>query len=271
MIAAPSRMRTTVAAVVAMLFAVTGCSGTSDGTPAGTPAGTSAGSPSSSPTDTKADAPAVVFAAASLSKVFDELAKAEGVKANFSFDGSAALVDQLAGGAPADVFASADTATKDRAVSEGLTEGDPVRFATNTLVLVTPADNPAAITGLDASLDAARLVICSPEVPCGRATAKLADAVGVALKPVSEETKVTDVLGKVTSGEADAGLVYATDAKSAGDKVHVIEIPQAAQFVNEYWIVAVKGGDAARAAAFIALVTGAKGQELLAGYGFGPA
>ena len=93
----------------------------------------------------------------------------------------------------------------------------------------------------------------------------------VPLKPVSEETKVTDVLGKVTSGEADAGFVYATDAKSAGDKVHVIEIPHAAQFVNEYWIVAVKGGDAARAAEFIASVTGEKGQELLAGYGFGPA
>lgn len=260
---APRRLRAAVLAAVAALFGLTACSSTDAGTPSGTPDG--------SPASTSSDAPAVVFAAASLSKVFDELVTAEGVKANFSFDGSAALVDQLAGGAPADVFASADTATKDRAVKEGLIEGDPVRFATNTLVLVTPADNPAGITGLDASLDSAKLVICAPEVPCGRATTKLADAVGVALKPVSEETKVTDVLGKVTSGEADAGFVYATDAKSAGDKVNVIEIPQAAQFVNEYWVMGVKGGDAAPAAEFIALVTGTKGQELLAGYGFGPA
>ena len=252
MIGAPRRAGS---AVVAALLTLTACAGAEPGNPAGT----------------STDAPTVVFAAASLSKVFEELATADGVKADFSVDGSAALVDQLAGGAPADVFASADTATKDRAVSEGLTDSDPVRFATNTLVLVTPADNPAGITGLDASLDAARLVVCAPEVPCGRATAKLAEAAGVTLKPVSEETRVSDVLGKVTSGEADAGFVYATDARSAGDRVHVIRIPQAAQFVNEYWIVAVKGGDAARAARFIAAVTGTKGQELLAGNGFGPA
>lgn len=216
------------------------------------------------------DGPAIVFAAASLSGTFQELAETQdGVE--FSFDGSNSLVDQIVGGAPADVFASADTSNMDRAVEEGIIEGEPTRFATNTLVLVTPAGNPAGITGLDASLGGTKLVICAPEVPCGRATDGLAGSVGITLAPVSEEGSVTDVLGKVTSGEADAGLVYATDASGAGNEVETIVIPEASQHVNEYWIAPVVGGDAERAAAFIELVTGAEGQELLANYGFGPA
>lgn len=213
----------------------------------------------------------VVFAAASLTNPFEELAGRAEVTADFSFGGSNGLVDQLVGGAPGDVFASANTATMDRAVAEDIIAGEPVRFATNVLVLVTPAGNPADITGLDESLDGSKLVVCAPEVPCGEATAALAETVGITLQPVSEESAVTDVLGKVTSGEADAGLIYATDAAGAGEAVETIEIPEASQHVNEYWIAAVTGGDAEAAASFINLVTGQQGQGLLAEFGFGPA
>ncbi|MCC2593707.1 molybdate ABC transporter substrate-binding protein [Tessaracoccus sp. OS52] len=211
----------------------------------------------------------VVLAAASLAGPFEEIAQTQDIEVAFSFDGSAALVDQLAGGAPADVFAAADTATMERAVEAGLTEGDPVRLATNVLVLVTPPGNPAGITGLDDSLAGAKLVVCAPEVPCGRATAALADDLGVRLSPVSEETKVTDVLGKVTSGEADAGFVYATDAAAAGDAVDVIDVPAAEDHPNEYWIVSVRGGSGVEAAAFIEVVTSTDGQAVLAARGFG--
>lgn len=211
--------------------------------------------------------PATVFAAASLHGAFTELVGESDTR--LSFDGSSGLVDQLAGGAPADVFASADKKNMDRAVAEGLIDGEPTMFATNHLVLVTPSDNPGNVTGLDASLDEATLVICAPEVPCGNAARRLSEAVGVTLRPSSEEMKVTDVLGKVTSGEADAGLVYGSDAKSAGAQVHVIEIAEAAADPNTFWIAPVKGGDAAAAKRFIDLVMG-DGQAVLAEHGFGP-
>lgn len=209
----------------------------------------------------------VVFAAASLHAAFEKLA--EGSNVSFSFDGSSGLVDQIAGGAPADVFASADKRNMDKAVEKELIDGEPKMFATNTLVLVTPADNPAGVTGLDDSLDGAKLVVCAADVPCGGATNRLAETVGVSLKPVSEETSVTNVLGKVTAGEADAGLVYATDATGAGDKVYTIEIPEAKNDPNTYWIAAVRGGDSVKARAFIEQVTG-DGQKTLSDYGFGP-
>ena len=210
---------------------------------------------------------ATVFAASSLTTAFTEIA--DGTEVSFSFDGSAGLLDQIAGGAPADVFASADRPTMDKAVEHGLVDGHPTMFATNTLVLVTPPDNPADVTGLDSSLDGAKLVICAPAVPCGGATHRLAEALDASLAPVSEETSVTDVLGKVTSGEADAGLVYHTDAVGAGDRVHTVGLPGAETDPNTYWIAAVERGDTASARAFIELVTGEDGQAILREDGFG--
>lgn len=211
------------------------------------------------------DKPLTVFAAASLAAPFETLAAEQEV--NFSFGGSSGLVDQLQGGAPADVFASADQRTMDRAVEAGVIAGEPSQFAENHLVLVTPADNPAGVTGLDDSLDAARLVVCAAEVPCGSATQRLAEANEVVLQAVSEELSVTDVLGKVTSGEADAGFVYRTDALGAGDAVAVIDLPGAAKDPNTYWIAAVKGGDLEGARKFIERVQG-EGQEVLEAHGF---
>lgn len=210
---------------------------------------------------------AVVFAAASLSEVFPQIVAGS----SYSFDGSSGLVDQLKGGAPADVFASADKANMDKAVEAGVIEGNPVLFATNYLVLVVPAGNPAGVTGFDASLDSAKLVTCAAEVPCGAATQRLAEASDTKLAPVSEESSVTDVLGKVTSGEADAGIVYVTDATRADDEVEQINIAGAQDDPNTYWIAQVKDAPHLEAgAAFIAEITGT-GAPVLQEFGFGSA
>jgi len=259
-------MRRLALLAVIPLTLLAACSGGALPAATGTPEATT---PATATPEVTAPAPqtadAVVFAAASLNTVFPGIAAA-----NYSFDGSSGLVDQLKGGAPADVFASADRKNMDKAVEAGLIDGDPVMFATNYLVLVTPADNPAGITGFDDSLDGVKLVVCAPDVPCGAATVKAAEANGIELRPVSEEAKVTDVLGKVTAGEADAGLVYATDAAGAGDKVVVFDVPGASDEPNTYWIGRVKGApNPEQGDAFIAAVTGEQGQARLRASGFG--
>lgn len=224
-------------------------------------------------TATPARTELVVFAAASLSTTFSTLgaqfeAAHPGVTVKFSYDGSSALLDQLKTGAPADVFASADAATMDKAA--GLMAGTPALFATNVLTLIVPAGNPAKITGLDASLGGKKLVVCADGVPCGTATKKLAIALGVTLTPVSQETKVTDVRTKVESGQADAGIVYVTDAKASGDKVETIAIAGADKARNDYVIGVTKDSkQASLAAAFVELVKGPDGQKVLLSAGFG--
>ncbi len=216
-----------------------------------------------------------VFAAASLKATFTTLgatfeAENPGTDVVFNFAGSSDLVTQLTGGAPADVLATADTNTMTKAVDAGLVTATPVDFATNTLTIVTPPDNPAGITGFaDLAKDGVSEVICAPQVPCGAATKKIEDATGVTLSPVSEEQSVTDVLTKVESGEADAGLVYVTDATNAGDKVAAVPFPESAGAVNTYPITVLT--DTARAQAFVDLVTGAEGQAVLRAAGFAPA
>lgn len=217
----------------------------------------------------------VVFAAASLRGVLEELEPAfaaahPGVDVGFSFAGSSDLVAQVGAGAPADVLATADERTMRRAEDDGLLDGQPSVFATNHLALVTPPGNPAGITGLDASLEGADLVVCAPQVPCGAATARLAARAGVVLAPVSEETAVTSVLGKVTSGEADAGLVYASDAVAAGEGVSVVPVPGAEAVVNRYQAAVVSGGGDL-AAAWVELLTGPTAAAALERAGLGPA
>lgn len=272
-------MKKVLAILAAAVLALSACGNDDtpgkEGTPGGgtsvsgqpTDAGSENGSENGGDKGSDEKITATVFAAASLHAAFEEIT--EGSDINYSFDGSSGLVDQIAGGAPADVFASADKRNMDKAVDQDLIDGEPVMFAKNHLVLVTPAGNPAGVKGLDESLDGAKLVVCAPEVPCGGATGRLAEKLGVELKPVSEETAVTDVLGKVTAGEADAGLVYLTDATGAGDKVEMIEIPEAAADPNTYWIAKVKGGNTEQAQAYIDLIMG-EGQKTLAKYGFVP-
>ncbi|MGO2192785.1 MAG: molybdate ABC transporter substrate-binding protein [Brachybacterium sp.] len=216
-----------------------------------------------------------VFAAASLQEPFEELgdqfaSEHEGVSVQFNVAGSSTLVEQIRQGAPADVFASADTATMDKLVASGLQGADPVAFAANTLMIAVPAGNPAAVTALESLTEAdLNLVVCAPEVPCGAATETVEEVAGLEFAPVSEEQSVTDVLNKVTSGEADAGLVYATDVQKAGDAVEGIAFPESARAVNTYPITTVKDAEnAALGQEFVDLVTGETGQQLLAGYGF---
>lgn len=219
-----------------------------------------------------------VFAAASLKATFTTLgdtfaAENPGSDVVFSFAGSSDLVTQLQGGAPADVFASADTNNMGKATDAGLVAGTPVNFATNTLTIVTPPGNPAGITSFaDLARDGVSEVVCAPAVPCGAATKKVQDATGVTLSPVSEEQSVTDVLNKVESGEADAGVVYVTDATNAGDKVTAVSFPEASGAVNTYPIGVLKdSSNAALAQAFVDLVTGPEGQAVLSAAGFAPA
>lgn len=213
-----------------------------------------------------------VFAAASLTDPFSDLGKEfaadhDAVKVRFSFGGSSDLVSQIQGGAPADVFASADTATMGKL---GDAAGDPHDFASNTLEIAVPRGNPARISSLaDLAAPGVKLVICAAEVPCGAATQKVVTAAGLTLDPVSEEQSVTDVLGKVESGEADAGLVYVTDVKGAGDKVEGIAFPESASAVNLYPIAALDDAKHhALAEEFVAFVLGSQGQQVLADAGF---
>ena len=217
-----------------------------------------------------------VYAASSLTSSFEELGEDfeqthDGVEVQFNFAGSSDLVSQIQSGAPADVFASADEANMEKLTSDGLNGSDPKPFATNTLEIAVPPDNPAGVSSFqDLTKPKLNLVICAPEVPCGAAAVAVADAAGVTLQPVSEEQSVTDVLAKVTTGEADAGLVYVTDVLAAGDDVKGIEFPESTSVVNKYPIATIAdGGNDDLAQAFVDLVLSEDGQQVLAGAGFG--
>lgn len=216
-----------------------------------------------------------VFAAASLTSTFTELgeqfeASHEGVKVTFNFAGSSDLVAQIQQGAPADVFASADANNMDKAVTDDLVQGAPVNFASNTLQIAVPPDNPAGVASLqDLAKSGTKVVVCAPEVPCGAAAQAVEDSAGVTINPVSEEASVTDVLNKVTTGEADAGLVYVTDVQAAGDTVLGVSFPESSAAVNVYPIAAL--ADSANpelAKEFLELVIGDAGQSVLSDAGF---
>ncbi|WP_210424421.1 molybdate ABC transporter substrate-binding protein [Gephyromycinifex aptenodytis] len=218
-----------------------------------------------------------VLAAASLKSTFTDLATTfesthPGTDVELSFAGSSDLVSQLTAGAPGDVFASADEKNMTKAVDGGVVVSDsPKMFATNTLTIVTPPGNPKKVaTFADLARTDLQTVICAPQVPCGSATKKVAEAAGVTVHAVSEENAVTDVLGKVTSGQADAGLVYVTDAAGAGDKVTAVPFPEAATAINRYPIAVTKEAvNPALAAEFVDLVTSEAGQNVLREAGFG--
>jgi molybdate transport system substrate-binding protein len=217
----------------------------------------------------------IVFAAASLQKTFTDLGEQfktdnPGASVEFSFAGSSDLVTQLTQGAPADVFASADTKNMDKAAQAGLLAGQPVNFASNTLTIITAPGNPKHITSFaDLTKPGTGVVVCEPQVPCGTATKKIEAATGNTLNPVSEEPSVTDVLGKITSAQADAGLVYITDAAGAANKVTAVAFPEASGAINTYPIAVLKESkSAATAKKFVDLVTGPTGRKVLAAAGF---
>lgn len=251
-----------VPAVLAAIVGLTACSG--GGTGEATAGGTS-GAASGTRTVT-------VMAAASLAgpmaTLETEYEKAHpGVDVRVTTGGSSDLVTQLAGGLRADVLATADARTMTSAVDQHLVTGTPARVATNTLTLVTAPGNPLHLTSLT---DAGRhdLVVCAAPVPCGAATARLAKATGERVVAKSEEQSVTSVLEKVRSGQADAGVVYVTDAKKAQGSVTAVPLRGAGQVVNAVMAAATPDASA-DGRGVLALLTGAQGRAALDAAGFG--
>lgn len=222
------------------------------------------------------DTPITVLAAASLTGTFTELADQfekdhPGVDVKLAFDSSATLAQQAVDGAPADVLATADEETMITATS-ALDSGIQA-LAFNTMVLIIPADNPAGITSFDdLQSDDADYVVCVETAPCGKVAATLMDHNEITAEPASLEVDVKAVLAKVTSGEADAGIVYATDAVAAGDAVQTFDIPHAAKEGNPYLIATLKQSKSPDLAQeFVDLVMSDSGQQMLIDAGFGHA
>jgi molybdate transport system substrate-binding protein len=257
-------MRMMTAASAAGLVLLAGCGG-------GAPSDTNAGG---------APAPAkrtlTVLAAASLTETFGELEKQfetdnPGVDVVMSYGGSSDLAQQIVNGAPVDVFASASDSTMKTVTDAGLTNGSPTIFAKNVLEIATVPGNPKGITSFaDLASPNLKVVVCAPQVPCGAAAQKVETSTGVEIKPVSEETDVKNVLGKVSTGNADAGLVYVTDVTAAGSQVQGVNFPEAEQATTNYPIATLKNAPQQQLAeSFVSLVTGEQGQKALQAAGFG--
>ena len=260
-------------AAVSLLSAVSlaACGGSASNSATGAASGAASASGSGAPQ--KATGELKVLAAASLKASFTEIGTQlekdnPGLHVTFDFQGSQTLVSSLSEGNAADVLATADEPTMNKAVEQKLV-GERTEFATNVPTLVVPKGNPANVKGIDSSLDNAKLVVCVETAPCGNAAKELAKAYNVTLNPVSEEQKVTDVRTKVESGEADAGVVYKTDAVAAKDKVDEVTIDNKG-VVNHYPIAqTAKPSNPEAAQVFINAITSNSGQEILAKYGFG--
>jgi len=224
-------------------------------------AGTASASSSSKPT---------VLAAASLTQVFPKV----DANANFTFGGSGGLETDIEQGAPADVYAAANPMDPDQLYVKKLVD-KPVEFATNYIVMVVPPSNPAHITSVnDITKKDVKIVVCNAAQPCGDYASRIWIALGITKAAtknvVSYETDVTQVMAEVELGQADVGFVYYTDAKSAGNKVKLIDLPAKSMPGTTDWIAIVKAGKhQAAAKAFVNTVLSAKGQATLQAAGFG--
>jgi molybdate transport system substrate-binding protein len=210
-----------------------------------------------------------LYAASSLTDVLPAIDHSE----RYSFAGSDQLALQIRQGAPADVFAAASTKQPDQLYREGLVY-KPVVFATNRLVLIVPRSNPAHLASVfDLRRKGVKLVIGQQGVPIGDYTRKVLAKLGlssVLANVVSEETEVRSVVAKVAFGEADAGFVYVTDARSAASKLRTISLPARAQPTVRYEAAIVKRTRHLGAArAFLRLLVGPDGRRELVRFGFG--
>jgi molybdate transport system substrate-binding protein len=231
----------------------------------------------------------VVFAAASLTDAFQDMAGAfqqahPDARVTFNFGASSQLATQLAQGARADVFASADQAQMDNARRADAIAGQDRVFAGNRLVLITPGDNPRHIAGVrDLANDGVKFVTAQPSVPIGQYTAQMLDKASadpaygadfrarVQANTVSQEDNVRQVVSKVQLGEADAAVVYSTDATpQVRDQLQIIQIPDALQTRATYPIAVARGSNSAGGEAFVSYVLGPQGQATLAKWGFLP-
>lgn len=227
------------------------------------------------PSDATASGTVTVLAAASLTEAFEELGarladEFPDLEVVFSFGPSSGLVEQVLAGAPADILATADTRTMDDAVAGGAVSGEPTVFARNTLALIVPAGNPGGVTGLaDLAREELRVAICAPEVPCGAAAQRLLQAAGVTAAPDTLATDVKEAASLVALGEADASLVYRTDAAAEGAAVDTIDVPASDQVVNDYPVAMLAGAPNPEAARMVLdAIIGEPGQQILGDAGF---
>jgi molybdate transport system substrate-binding protein len=215
-----------------------------------------------------------VYAASSLIKSFTAIGKDfeaanPGYSVEFIFASSSKLSSRLAEGAAADVFASGDSADMAAVADAGAVSGTPVPFAVNRLVVVTPSGNPEHLTSLaDLNRPGLRVAVCAAQGACGSATQLVEDRAGIQFHPDSSEATPSHVLKDVTSGRADAGVVFMTDALDAGDNVSWFALPGDSDGVTSC-ITVIKGSDEDHEAAqFVQEVTGASGRRILAQDGF---
>jgi molybdate transport system substrate-binding protein len=234
----------------------------------------STGTPPATPDSLKGTV--TVLAAASLTEVYGELAtQFEKLHSNVtitqSFGGSSALSTQIIQGAPADLLATANEATMKTVTDAGLTDETPILYASNVLTLIVPPTNPAHVATIaDIANSAVKVALCDKTVPCGSAALTLLAAEKLKVTPVTLETDVKAVVTKVELDEVDAGLVYVTDAQTAGSRVTQIPVPDAANVVNRYPIAVLKGStNKAAATAFEQFILSTAGLAVLKKAGFG--
>lgn len=216
-----------------------------------------------------------VFAAASLTEAFRTIGKDfeaanPGTKVEFNFAGSSTLARQIIEGAPADVFASADEKNLQKVVDAGDVAGAPQPFVGNRLAIIVPRGNPKHVNGLaDLARQGMVISLAAPGVPVGDYAREAFEKAGVPVPNASQETDVKAVAMRVSMGEADAGVVYATDVAAGGDKVEIVVIPDAHNVTAKYPIATLENApNAAGARAFVAYVLSPPGQTVLKGAGF---
>ena len=229
-----------------------------------------------------------VFAASSLTEAFEDAAAVfekenEGIDVQFNFAGSPALRTQLDQGAPADAYAAADEENMRAAADAGLVEAQAQVFARNALAIIVPRENPGNVHLLpDLAKTSLRIVVAAPEVPVGRYTREVLDKIAaddgfvpgfresVLANIVSEEPNVKAVVAKVQLGEADAGIVYASDVtEELEDELTIVEIPLDFNIVAAYPVaVTVNAGEPEGARAFIDFLLSQGGQDILEEHGF---
>jgi molybdate transport system substrate-binding protein len=261
------RQLSTVGVIAAAAaLALAGCGSSSSGSGAGATATASTSSALAGEIN--------VFAAASLTEAFGTIGKQfeaahPGTTITFNFGPSSGLATQITQGAPADVFASASKKNMDQVVTAKAAD-TPTTFAKNVMEIAVPPDNPAKVTSInDLAKSSVKVAVCQPQVPCGAVAQQVFTNAGITVKPVTQEADVKATLTKVELGEVDAGMVYVTDVKSAGDKVKGVEIADDVNASTNYPIATLTASrNPALAKAFVEYVQSSDGQTALTAAGF---
>ena len=225
--------------------------------------------------DSSVEGELLVSAAASLTDAFAEMESAfedanPDVDVVLNLGSSSALREQILEGAPADVFASANTSNMDQVAEAGEVAGEPEIFVTNSLQIAVPAGNPAGVTGLeDFAREELLIGLCAEDVPCGDFGRQALENAGVTPSIDTNEPDVRALLTKIEAGELDAGITYVTDVLSTSGTVEGVDIPAEVNVVAEYPIATLTGApNPEAAAAWVEFVLSEEGQAILTSYGF---